>query len=88
MQMFPLLGLPGCVVQSLELWEGVTKASAVLSASFRRGSENQHSPLAPVGYRGAVVCLPKPILYKLLKSHLWRREWRWGQKAEIFAGVY
>lgn len=39
--------------------------------------------------RRAKVCLPNQILDKLLKSHLWRREWLvvdW--KAEIFAGVY
>jgi hypothetical protein len=30
---FPLLGLPGCVFQSLKLWEGMTKASTVPRAS-------------------------------------------------------
>lgn len=36
MQSFLLLGLPGCVFQSLELWENVTEVSSVPSRSFHK----------------------------------------------------
>lgn len=60
MQILPLLGLPGCVLQSLEQWEGVTQASTVSTphpprtrplrgAGFQGGSENLHLPSVAYG---------------------------------------
>lgn len=66
MQIFLLLGLPGCVCQSLELWENVTKASSVPSASFQRESENHRLSR----FKKAVVCLSNQIPYNLLVSFM------------------
>lgn len=83
MQIFLLLGLPGCVCQSVELWENVTKASSVPSASFQRESDNHHLS----GFKKAVVRLSNQIPYNLLVSFMEKGvgvDW----KAQFFAGVY
>lgn len=65
-QIFLLLGLPGCVCQSLELRENVTKASYVPSAGFQRESQNHHLS----GFKKTVVHLSNQILYNLLVSFM------------------
>lgn len=66
MQIFLLLGLPGCVCPSLELRENVTKASYVPSASFHRESENHQLS----GFKKPVVHLSNQIPYNLLVSFM------------------
>lgn len=83
MQIFLLLGLPGCVCQSLELRENVTKASYVPSASFQRESQNHHLS----GFKKTVVHVSNQILYNLLVSFMEEGvvvDW----KAQNFAGVH
>jgi len=91
-QIFPLLGLPAWVFQSLEPWEGVKLwPRQVLSPGhvFMEEAENQHWSLAGRrgGGRRCGLLTQSNSIQAAKVSLVWGGGGVW-QKAEIFAGVY